>query len=79
MVNSYHRSETEQLIFNETHNWTISEWRAFRNQFANYYEIRNECVNGNPHTKELFNKWKLEQIIEFKVKHFDLRKEGTNG
>ena len=75
MVNSYHRTETEQLIFNETYNWGITEWRAFRNDFCiGYYEFKDDLSRRSE-----FNKWKLEQIIEFKVKCFDLRKEGTNG
>jgi hypothetical protein len=79
MYNSYHRTELEQYIYDETYNWTIVEWRAFRNQFSNYYEVRNNCLNVNPSKKEDFNEWKLEKIIDFKVRNFDLRKEGTNG
>jgi hypothetical protein len=59
----------------ETYNWGITEWRAFRNDFCiGYYEFKDDLSR-----RAEFNKWKLEQIIEFKVKCFDIRKEGTNG
>ena len=73
MYNSNHRTELEQSIYDETYNWTIVEWKAFRGQFKNYYDFKNQCE------RESFNEWKLEKIIDFKVRNFDLRKEGTNG
>jgi hypothetical protein len=86
---SNHRTELEQAIYDETYNWTIVEWRAFRGQFSNYYEIRNQfnnyyiykedLIGKNRNQKWCFDQWKLEQIIDFKARNFDLRKEGTNG